>query len=494
MSKAESCPTSNCATTCTTSCAPAGDTQAVLDWMATEEYKEKNFAREALVINPARTCQPYGAMLCALGIEGCLPFLHGSQGCAAYFRSALTRHVREPIAMVSDSMTEDAAVFGGQANLIEGLKNAYATYKPSIIGMFSSCMAEVIGDDMKSFIINARTQGAVPEDFPIAYANTPSFVGSHITGYDNMLKGLLNSLADTRNGKWTNGRLYVVPGFDLYAGNLREYKRMIKAMGIYMTMLPDPTETLDSPNTGEYNMYQPGTTMAELADALNASGFLFLQKYSTTGTQKFVKNVQKIATETVTMPIGVQNTDAFLMTLQQMTGKAIPAELEAERGRAVDAAVDAHQYIHGKRFALYGDPDLLLGLVGFLMEIGGMPVHIVCSNGNDAFTKEMEALLATSQYGAEGKVYSGKDLWHMRSLLLTDPVDMLIGDTHGKQIAKDAKVPLARIGYFMTDRVHLHRQPIVGYQGAINLITMLANIFIDEYDRNCPSERFEMLR
>jgi nitrogenase molybdenum-iron protein beta chain len=468
--------------------------QSVLEWMSTEEYKEKNFAREALVINSGRTCQPYGAMLCALGIEGCLPFLHGSQGCAAYFRSALTRHVREPVAMVSDSMTEDAAVFGGQGNLIEGLRNAYATYNPSIIAIFSSCMAEVIGDDMRAFIMNARSQGAVPEDFPIAYANTPSFVGSHIVGYDNMLRGLLNSLADTRNGKWTNGRLYVVPGFDLYPGNLREYKRLIGSMGIYMTMLPDPSEALDSPHTGEYKMYQPGTSMAELADALNASGFLFLQKYSTVGTQKFVKNVQKISSEAITMPIGVRNTDAFLMTLQQMTGKSIPAELEAERGRAVDAAIDAHQYIHGKRFALYGDPDLVVGLVGFLLEMGGVPVHIVCSNGNEAFRKEVEALLAGSPLGTQGKIYTGKDLWHLRSLLLTDPVDMLIGDTHGKQIARDANVPLARIGYFMTDRVHLHRQPIIGYQGVINLITMIANMFIDEYDRNGPEERFELLR
>jgi len=396
--------------------------------------------------------------------------------------------------MVSDSMTEDAAVFGGQANLIEGLKNAHTTYKPAIIAMFSSCMAEVIGDDMKSFIINARTQGAIPEDFPIAYANTPSFVGSHIIGYDNMLKGLLNSLVDTRNGKWTNGRLYVVPGFDLYPANLREYRRLITAMGIYMTMLPDHTEALDSPHTGEYKMYQPGTTMAELADALNASGFLFMQKYSTIATQKFVKNVQKITSEAVTSPIGVGNTDTFLMTLQQMTGKSIPVELEAERGRAVDAAIDAHQYIHGKRFALYGDPDLLIGLVGFLLEMGAVPVHIVCTIGTEPFRKEMEELLATSPFGAEGKVYNGKDLWHLRSLLLTDKVDMLIGDTHGKQIAKDAGIPLARIGYFMTDRVHLHRQPIVGYQGAINLITMIANMFIDEYDRNCTEEHFELLR
>jgi nitrogenase molybdenum-iron protein beta chain len=107
----------------------------------------------------------------------------------------------------------------------------------------------------------------------------------------------------------------------------------------------------------------------------------------------------------------------------------------------------------------------------------------------------MEALLASSPFGTEGKVYSGKvDLWHLRSLLLTDPVDMLIGDSHGKRLAKDANIPLARIGYFLADRVHLHRQPIVGYQGAINLITMIANIFIDEYDRNCPEERFEVLR
>jgi len=79
-----------------TNCNTNLSAQQVLEWMATEEYKEKNFAREALVINAAKACQPYGAMLCALGIEGCLPFLHGSQGCAAYFRSALTRHVREP--------------------------------------------------------------------------------------------------------------------------------------------------------------------------------------------------------------------------------------------------------------------------------------------------------------------------------------------------------------------------------------------------------------
>ena len=58
---------------------------------------EKITERSALTINPAKTCQPIGAMYAALGIHGCLPHSHGSQGCYAYHRSTLTRHYKEPV-------------------------------------------------------------------------------------------------------------------------------------------------------------------------------------------------------------------------------------------------------------------------------------------------------------------------------------------------------------------------------------------------------------
>ena len=125
----------------------------------TEEYKEKNFARQALVINPAHACQPLGAQLVAHGFEGTLPFVHGSQGCASYYRSTLNRHFREPAPAVSDAMTEDGAVFGGQNNLHEGLENAIALYKPKMIAIFTSCMPEIIGDDLTAFIKNAKQKG-----------------------------------------------------------------------------------------------------------------------------------------------------------------------------------------------------------------------------------------------------------------------------------------------------------------------------------------------
>src|SRR5664279_5648314 len=89
--------------------------------------------REALVIQPAKTCQPIGAMYAALGIHRCLPHSHGSQGCCAYHRSALTRHYKEPAMAGTSSFTEGASVFGGQANLLEAITNIFSIYEPDII-------------------------------------------------------------------------------------------------------------------------------------------------------------------------------------------------------------------------------------------------------------------------------------------------------------------------------------------------------------------------
>lgn len=469
-------------------------TNNVAEWINTKEYHDLNFKRKDLVINPAKACQPLGALLCALGVEGCLPFVHGSQGCAAYFRNNLSRHYREPISAVSDSMTEDSAVFGGQRNLIEGLENAYMLYKPKMMAVFTSCMAEVIGDDIKAYVDKARLDKVIPEDFPVALAHTPSFKGSHILGYDNMLKGFLESLAQPRDEENLNDRLYVVPGFDPYPANLREVKRLLEKMGVQYTLLPDYSDVVDSPNTGTFEMYPGGTPINEVVDALNAPNYLFLQSYSTATTRKHLKNKEHIPTEVVPLPIGISNTDQFLMKVAAMTGKPISEELEAERGRVVDAATDAHPYIHGKRFALFGDPDVLLGLVSFLLEMGGLPVHIICTNGNPVFQKEMEDLLETSPDGQYATVYVGKDLWHLRSLLINDPVDLLIGDSHGKYAARDAGIPLLRVGFPITDRVNLHRYPTVGYQGTLNLITMIANTLLEEKDRNADDAHFELLR
>jgi nitrogenase molybdenum-iron protein beta chain len=473
------------------------DEKRVSEWINTEEYKEKNFARQALVINPAHTCQPLGAEMVAHSFEGCLPFVHGSQGCASYYRSTLNRHFREPAPAVSDAMTEDGAVFGGQNNLHEALENAYALYKPKMMAIFTSCMPEIIGDDLTAFIKNAKNKEIVPKDFPLPYANTPSFNGTHIHGYDAMLLAILQYLTEGKQveGRCT-GKLNLIPGFDCNTGNYREYKRILEAFGIPYTMLADISDVFDSPLDGTYRIYPGGTKLDEAADSINGKATITLGPYATPKTFGWIKDNYSGKHVSMPTPFGIEKTDDFVMKVASLFGKEVPESIKAERGRAVDAMTDSHQYIHNKKFAIYGDPDYLLGYVSFLLEMGARPYHILCSRGSKKLEKEIQALLDTSPYGKDGKIYINKDLWHLRSLVMTDPVDAIIGDTHAKFISRDAKfpLPLFRFGFPIFDRVNLHRSPLVGYQGVINMVTTICNKFIDITDDTCDERDFEMMR
>src|SRR5512145_815432 len=285
---------------------PAGKVKEISEWTKTEAYKELNFKRENIKINPAKACQPLGAVFCASGFEGSMPFVQGAQGCVAYFRSHLSRHFKGPFAAISTSMTEDAAVFGGLNNMLEGLENAYALYKPKMITVSTTCMAEVIGDDLNAYIKTAKEKGVVPQDLLIPFANTPSFVGSHIVGYDNMMRGILKALWTGRKGE-ANVKINIIPGFDTYTGNYHEIKRLMGLMGIEATVLADVSDTFDSPNTGEYKLYPGGTPLPDAMDAVNAVGTIALQTYSTVNTMDFIEKEwghQKRATIT---PIGVRN-------------------------------------------------------------------------------------------------------------------------------------------------------------------------------------------
>ena len=457
--------------------------QEIADWTKGWDYREKNFAREALVINPAKACQPLGAIFAAVGFEGTLPFVHGSQGCVSYFRSHFNRHFKEPSSAVSSSMTEDAAVFGGLNNMVDGLANSYSLYKPKMIAVCTTCMAEVIGDDLDSFIKTSKQKGSIPEEFDVPFAHTPSFVGSHITGYDNMMKGVLTHFWEKAERK-ENGKINFVGGFDGYTvGNLREVKRMFDLMGLDYTILGDNSDVFDTPTDGEFRMYDGGTKLETAKDALNAKGTVFMQQYGSEKTAEYVKSKGQEAL-VFNHPVGVTATDEFLMAISKLTGKEIPAALEMERGRLLDAMADSQAYLHGKKFAIYGDPSLCMGLTAFLLEMGAEPVHVLATNGSKDWVAAMQALLDASPFGQGCKAWGGKDLWHMRSLLATEPVDFLIGNTYGKFLERDVGTPLIRIGFPVFDRHHHHRYPVWGYQGSLNVLVKILDKIFDEMDKS----------
>ena len=465
----------------------------VFQWSTTKEYQELNFNREALTVNPAKACQPLGAVLCALGFEKTMPYVHGSQGCVAYFRTYFNRHFKEPVSCVSDSMTEDAAVFGGQKNMMAGLENAKALYKPDIIAVSTTCMAEVIGDDLNAFINNTKKAGHIEQDYPTPYAHTPSFVGSHTTGWDNMFEGMikyftLNHMDDKKVG--SNGKINLVPGFETYLGNYRVMHRMMKEMGVDYTLMSDPSEVLDTPADGTFRMYAGGTTQAELKDSPNAIDTLLLQPWQLEKTKKFVQSIWHQPATAINIPMGLEWTDEFLMKISELTGKPIPASLELERGRLVDMITDSHTWMHGKKFSLYGDADFVMGMTKFLLELGAEPTDVLCNHASKRWAKAMDKMLKDSPYGQNTVVHTGRDLWHFRSLVFTNKPDFMLGNSYGKFIQRDTfykgeefEVPLIRIGFPIFDRHHLHRMTTLGYEGAIYMLTTLVNAVLEQLDK-----------
>ena len=472
---------------------PQDKIDEIFQWTTTKEYQDLNFNREALTVNPAKACQPLGAVLCALGFEKTMPYVHGSQGCVAYFRTYFNRHFKEPVACVSDSMTEDAAVFGGQKNMMAGLENAKALYKPDIIAVSTTCMAEVIGDDLNAFINNTKKAGHIEQDFPTPFAHTPSFVGSHTTGWDNMFEGMiryftLNHMDDKKVG--SNGKINLVPGFETYLGNYRVMHRMMKEMGVDYTLMSDPSEVLDTPADGTFRMYAGGTTQAELKDSPNAIDTLLLQPWQLEKTKKFVQTIWHQPATAINIPMGLQWTDDFLMKISELTGKPIPASLELERGRLVDMMTDSHTWLHGKKFSLYGDADFVMGMTKFLLEMGAEPTDVLCNHANKRWKKAMDKMLSDSPYGQKTEVHIGRDLWHFRSLVFTNKPDFMIGNSYGKFIQRDTfykgeafEVPLIRIGFPIFDRHHLHRMTTLGYEGAIYMLTTLVNAVLEQLDK-----------
>ncbi|CUU55237.1 nitrogenase molybdenum-iron protein beta chain [Parafrankia irregularis] len=471
----------------------------VLEWTRTWEYREKNFAREALTVNPAKACQPLGAVLAAIGFEGTLPIVHGSQGCVAYFRSHFARHFKEPVPAASTSMTEDAAVFGGINNLVESFANATALYKPKHIAVSTTCMAEVIGEDLFAYIRTARDQEAITQDYPVSYAHTPSFVGSHLNGYDVMVKGILDmvtELPEAKKAPETGGKpqLNVFPGFETYLGNLREYRRMLELLGVSPLILGDHSDALDSPANGEYDLYPGGTKLADAATAKHSKASVVLQESTMRRTAELVRDKWKQETVVLETPIGIRGTDQFVKEIARLSGQPVPAELTLERGRLVDALADSHAYLHGKRVAIAGDPDLVIALTRFVLECGMVPVHLVSTNADSSFKARMEKVLSASKFGDAATVWPEKDLWHLRSLVFTEPVDLLIGSTYLKYISREANVPLVRVGFPIFDRHHLHRQATIGYTGGLNLLTQLVNTMLDELDRSSLPHSFDAVR
>ncbi len=445
--------------------------------------------RKALSVNPAKTCQPIGAMYASLGIHGCLPHSHGSQGCYSYHRSTLTRHYKEPVMAATSAFTEGASVFGGQANLLQAINNIFTVYNPDVIAVHTTCLSETIGDDIPQIFGKARADGKIPEGKYVLHTSTPSYVGSHVTGYGNMVKAMVDYFSE--NGKRSK-TVNLIPGF-VEPSDMEEIRRIADLMGIENIMFPDTSKVLNGPLTGKYKMYPSGgVTIDELKQTGCSMGSIALGRIATMGAARALDAKCGVPCEILDLPIGLQATDQFVDALRRMAGVNVPDQLEYERGQMVDIISDMHQYFYGKRVGLVGDPDQLLSLCRFLVALDMYPVYVVTGTpAGKKWEKELREVL--KDVPQEVKIKMPGDMFLLHQWIKNEPVDLLIGNTYVKYIAKDEDIPCIRHGFPILDRVGHSYFPTVGYRGGIRLMEKILDAILDRKDRDASDIDFELV-
>jgi len=165
--------------------------------------------------------------------------------------------------------------------------------------------------------------------------------------------------------------------------------------------------------------------------------------------------------------------------------------LGIERGRLVDVITDMHQYFFGRKVALAGDPDQLISLTEFLVSLDMWPIHIVSGTPGKKFEAKIKEI--TRQVPHPVNVKSGGDLFLLHQWLRNDPVDLLMGNTYLKYVARDEDIPLVRFGFPIMDRVGHSYFPTVGYRGGLRLLEKILDALLDRQDRDAPEERFELV-
>ena len=179
---------------------------------------------------------------------------------------------------------------------------------------------------------------------------------------------------------------------------------------------------------------------------------------------------------------------------QSKTGSASPSRnhSQSRRGQVIDTLIDTHFHYQGKKVAIFGDPDHVIALTEFVLTMGMVPKYILTGTPGKQFDVEIQKLLKDA--GIEGsKVKAEGDLFELHQWIKEEKVDLIIGTTYGKYIARAEDIPLVRFGFPVLDRAVHPLMPVVGYRGCLRLIEQISNALLERRDRDCLEEDYELI-
>jgi nitrogenase molybdenum-iron protein NifN len=431
-------------------------------------------SKKACSVNPLKMSQPIGGTLAFMGLRGAMPLLHGSQGCTSFGLVLFTRHFKEAIPMQTTAMSEVATVLGGYENVEQAVLNIFNRAKPEIIGICSTGVTETKGDDVDGYIKLIRQKHAAVANLPIVYVSTPDFKDAFQDGWAKTVTRIVETIVEApkSSARRDPSRINVLPGCHLTPGDLDELRTIFEDFGLEPTFLPDLAGSLDGHIPDDFTPTTIGGVGVEEISTMGQCGWTIAIGAQMRAAAEALQKKTGVPFRLFERLCGLEANDELMGFLTEISGRPAPMKYRRQRGQLVDAMLDGHFHIGGRKLAVGAEPDLLNEIGGLLTEMGARLLVAVTTTQSPVLER-----LPTEE------VLIG-DLEDLETLAKAKECDLMVTHSHGRMAASRLKIPFFRMGIPMFDRLGGGHQLMVGYRGARDVIFDICNLVMADHEDN----------
>lgn len=421
--------------------------------------------------NPLKSSQPLGAALAFMGLDRAMPLLHGSQGCTSFALVLAVRHFKENIPLQTTAMNEVTTILGGADNLEQAIINLRERAKPRVIGIATTALVETRGEDIAGDLRLIRQRHPEFEDTEIVFVNTPDFDGAIETGWGKAVAGMVEEMVPDTGPDATvvdARQVNILPGSHLTAADLEELRDLVEAFGLRAVIVPDIGGSLDGHVAETWSGGTNGGATVEDVACLARGRLTIAVGEQMRAAAEALERRSGVPFRLYPSLSGLRATDRLVRALLDLSGLAEPpAKVKRWRSQLVDALLDGHFWLEGRKVALAGDPDLLHAYCGLFAGLGAEIVAAVAST-------DKSRVLPFTQAPA---VHVG-DLGLLEDLATEHGADLLVAPAHGRQAAERLGIPHLRAGFPIFDRLGAAHRASVGYRGTRALVFEAANLIL----------------
>jgi nitrogenase molybdenum-cofactor synthesis protein NifE len=414
--------------------------------------------KSAILIDPLKHSPSIGAAIAFQGIDRALPIIHGAQGCTFLGKVLLTKHFREPIALATSKLFVEDVVMGSDEKLTQAVDGFIEKNNPALIGVLTSGLSEVKGDDVSSAVKQFGTRNPKQR---IVHIPTPDYDGGLESGYARAVEAVIRSIEPgVRNSETTT--INIIAGSHLTPADFTEIREIVESFGVKAIMLPD-LAALDGSRQGVSPLALGGTSV----DDLNSMGSSLI----TIAIGKSLEPAARLLEQRAGVPYqvlhgaaGLGDADDLLRTLSRISNKPVPQKYGRQRKILVDAMRDAHILFGGKKICIALEPDLAVQTSRWLDEMGAFVELAVIPTLSDAADR-----------------ICAQDVQINDLFSITGEFDMLISNSHAERTASRLGIPLYEMGFPVYKTFGYTSKLTIGYRGTLAMIIEMANLLMKKH-------------